>query len=93
MGKRGLFQRLITAADMQDEPLPSVPIVEIAGDKRVLIEHHCGVLQYEPSCIRVKVKYGEISVEGNGLTLARMMKGQLVINGRIQCIKLERRQK
>lgn len=93
MGKRRWMERLTTAADMQDEPLPGIPLVEIAGEKRVLIENHNGVLQYEPSCIRIKVKFGEICVSGSSLNLARMMKGQLIINGNIDGIKLERGRK
>lgn len=93
MGKRGWMDRIAVAADIQDEPLPGLPLVEIAGDRRVLIENHNGVLQYEPCCIRIKVKFGEICVSGECLTLARMMKGQLIIHGKIDGLKLERRGK
>lgn len=93
MGKRGWMERIAVATDMQEEPIPGLPLIEIAGERRVLIENHNGVLQYEPCCIRIKVKFGEICVTGNHLCLARMVKGQLIINGNIDSVKLERRRK
>lgn len=90
MGKRNLLERLSGAVDMTDEPLPGVPLVEIAGERRVLIEHHCGVCAYGPEQIRVKVKFGQICVCGTGLVLTRMIKGQLIISGRIDSVHLDR---
>lgn len=88
--KRSFVERLTMAADLPDEPLPGLPLIEVAGDRRVLIEHHCGVTEYGTQVIRVKVKFGEICVEGAELSLARMTKGQLIISGTIHCIHLLR---
>lgn len=89
--EKGFMQRITSAADLNDEPLPGVPLVEIAGDSRVLIEHHFGVTQYGRCQICVRVKYGLVVVQGTRLELARMTKQQLVIAGCIECVKLERR--
>lgn len=89
--EKGFMQRITSAADLNDEPLPGVPLVEIAGDSRVLIEHHFGVTQYGRCQICVRVKYGLVVVQGTRLELARMAKQQVVITGCIECIKLERR--
>ena len=78
------------AADLPDEPLPGLPLIEVAGDRRVLIEHHCGVMEYSTQAIRIKVKYGQICIEGTCLTLTHMTKGQLIISGRIHSIHLLR---
>lgn len=78
-------------ADLAAQPLPGRPIVEIAGDNRVLIENHFGVKEYGTQHITVKVKYGCICVSGCGLELQRMTKEQLVIRGRIDCVTLQRR--
>ena len=89
MGKaRGWLDRL---ADQADLPGEAQPLMELAGDRRVLIEHHQGVTQYGSGCICVKVKYGLLSVEGCGLELARMSREQLIITGRIDQIRLIRR--
>ena len=86
-----IVERITAAADLPDEPIPGVPLVEIAGEKRVLIEHHCGVTEYGRCQICVKVKFGFVMVIGQRLELARMTKEQLIITGRIECVKLERR--
>lgn len=84
-------KRLAEAASAQGEPLPGIPIVEITGQNRVLIECHRGVTQYSPESIGVKVSYGEVFVCGCGLKLCVMSKERLVISGRIAQIRLDRR--
>ena len=88
MKKRSMADRLAFSADLPDVTLPGQPLVEIAGESRVLIENHLGVTQYGCECIRVKVKFGQVCVSGSRLELARMIKGQLVISGRIDAVSL-----
>lgn len=92
MGKGRFFlDRLTESADLAAEPLPGQPIVEIAGDRRVLIENHFGVKEYGSQRITVKVKFGCVCICGCGLELQRMTKEQLVICGRIDCVTVQRR--
>lgn len=84
------MERFTKAADLQEEPIPGLPLIELAGDRRVLIENHCGVTQYSPDRICVKVKFGQICISGEHLELAKMCKGQLVICGRILGVELLR---
>ena len=69
------------------------PIVELAGDRRVLIENHLGVITYGKEKIIVKVKYGAVCICGCSLELTHMTKEQLVIFGTIQSISLHRRER
>jgi len=85
------MQRLADGMDLSGEPLPGVPVVEIAGDCRVLIERHAGVTEYSRERICVKVRYGVVCICGCGLELTRMAREQLVISGRIDCVQLQRR--
>ncbi len=89
--ERDLLRRLTEGADLPGEPLPGVPLVELAGDRRVLIENHGGVTEYGTQTIRVRVRYGEVCVCGADLELARMTKEQLVVCGRIDGVTLVRR--
>lgn len=94
MAKGRMFlERLAKEADVAADTVPHLPIVEIAGDRRVLIENHFGVMGYSPERILVKVSYGCLSVCGCGLQLVRMTREQLVICGRIQGVTLLRRDK
>lgn len=92
MAYRGHWmQRLADGADLQGEQLPGVPVVEIGGDRRVLIERHMGVTEYSKERICVHMSYGTVCICGCGLELSRMTKQQLVITGHIQTVQLQRR--
>lgn len=93
MKGRNWVQRLADGADLAAEPLPGVPVVELAGERRVLIERHGGVTEYSPERICVKVCYGQVCVCGCGLELTCMTRNQLMISGRIDGIQLQRRGK
>ena len=87
MGRKGnLLQRVTNAADLPLEPVPAVPLVELLGDRRVLIENHKGVTAYGTQEICVKVSYGSICVCGDKLELAKMTAANLIITGRISGI-------
>lgn len=86
--KRNLIERVTQAADLPLEPVAGLPLVELLGDRRVLIENHKGVTQYANHEICVRVGYGCISVCGEGLELTKMTAAQLVITGRIGNITL-----
>lgn len=88
--ERHWMERLTEGLDLPGE-FSTQPLVELAGDRRVLIEHHQGIVQYQQEHICVKLAYGTVSVCGCGLHIARMTKEQLVIHGHIDAIKLNRR--
>lgn len=85
------MDRLADGMDLPGEPLPGQTIVELAGDRRVLIEHHMGVTQYSGERICVRVKYGNVMICGQCMELSRMTREQLIITGRIDSVTLLRR--
>ena len=85
------MQRLADRADLQGEALPGQPLVELLGERRVLIEHHAGVTEYGQEKIQVKMRYGWLCICGDGLELARMNAQQLIISGQIDSIRIIRR--
>ena len=91
MQKGYWLQKLADSADLSAEPLPGVPVVEVAGESRVLIERHGGVTEYSPERICVKVCYGQVCISGCGLELTCMTKAQLIISGQIDSVQLQRR--
>lgn len=92
MGRGHLFfQQLADQASLSAGAVPIRPIVELSGDRRVLIEHHFGVKEYGRTRITVKMSYGHVSIQGECLEILRMTKEQLVIRGRIDEIHLQRR--
>ncbi len=92
MGKgRQFLERLADEAALSAEPLPGQCVVEIAGEHRVLVENHFGVVEYSRGRICVKVRFGTVCVCGCGLEVMRLTKEQLVISGRIDAVSLHRR--
>lgn len=68
--------------------LSMLPIVELVGQSRLLIENHQGVLSYSLNKIQIKVSYGCVSVTGEKLQLMEMSRVKLVICGRIDGLQL-----
>lgn len=92
MNRRGdWMQRLAEEFDLSLEPLPSIPLVELSGDRRVLIENHKGIIQYGRDKICIKLKFGHVAICGGDMEIAQMTSSQLVICGRIDSISLFRR--
>ena len=71
--------------------LVGIPLVELAGDGRVLIENHKGVVEYGTEKISVKVQFGILCVCGTNMELAKMSREQLVICGKINSIIIQRK--
>ncbi len=85
--RKHIWDRVAVAADLSCEPLPKQTLVEIAGERRVLIENHCGVSGYSSNEIWVKVRSGKVAICGDGLELVKMTKEQLVVIGRIEYVR------
>ena len=81
----------ILARIAQPNGIAKIPIAELAGANRVLIENHQGVLAYSLEEIHIKTSYGKIGVIGENLHLLQLNREQLVINGRIDALQLFRR--
>lgn len=88
MKKNGIFDKMAFAFDLPGEAVPGCPLIEIAGERRVLIENHQGVIQYGEGEMCLRVSYGYIRISGCGLRLMRMTRQQVVICGRINGIEL-----
>ena len=83
-----IIDRILCGSETAPVSLPRIPIVEIAGHQRVLIENHKGVCSYSPVEVLVRTNQGYISVSGECLNLAVMNVEQLVINGEIHQVVL-----
>jgi len=86
--RKYVMEHIVQAADLAGEPILKQPLLEIVGERRVLIENHFGIIQYSDQEICVKVTYGHISILGSKLEIARMTKEQLVVTGNIECARL-----
>lgn len=90
-GQKTLLRQFAAGKEYLSQSMAGVPIVEIAGDGRVLIENHQGVTEYSRNQISAKTGFGSVCVCGQQLDLRFMSKQQLVICGRIDSVTLCRR--
>ena len=88
MGSHSVLARIRSITEKCPNALNTVSLIELVGQRRVLIEHHMGVLAYSLNEIQIKVSFGKLSVMGNGLYLSQLSREQLVIQGEIQSLQL-----
>lgn len=86
-----IWERMREDSDHGIGAAPYQTIVEIAGEHRVLIENHLGVVTYGNERILIKVKYGFLCICGSCLEMVRMSRDQVVIIGDIHSVSLQRR--
>ena len=92
--QRGYWmQKLADGVELPGELTPGVPVVEIAGDRRVLIERHRGMTEYSRERICARVYYGVVCICGSCLELTHMSREQLVISGHIDSVQILRGKK
>ena len=87
MKKNGNFlERTMLGLQLEGEALPGVPLVEIVGKQRVLIENHKGVNCYTDKEVLVNTSLGNIQIYGGKLSLNVMTRDTLVIAGDINSV-------
>ncbi len=72
----------------KEDILSVLPIVELVGQGRLLIENHQGVMSYSTKEIQIKVCYGCVIVTGDNLQLMEMSRVKLAICGRIDSLQI-----
>ena len=69
---------------------PQLPVAELGGDRRVLIEHHRSIIRYSREEIAVAMDYGALCIRGSGLEIAQISRVQIVVTGQIASLTVER---
>ena len=87
----GFLHQVTRRLDFSQASISGIPLAEILGDSRVLIEGHRGITQYEQGKICVRVKFGCYIVCGSDLELRHMTRETVVISGKIDMVTLTRR--
>ena len=67
--------------------VPGLPLVELLGNGRMLVENHRGLICYSTQEVRIKVKGGLLCVSGRGLSVCKMTDCALVIKGCISTLE------
>jgi len=86
--KGSILEKLTYGGVLGEESILSLPLIELASNRRVLIENHKGVTVYSCHEICIRVCFGFVQVFGAKLQLAQMTKERLIITGCIDSVKL-----
>lgn len=84
-----VWKRLTEAADVCQDMIPGMPLIEIAGTGRIYIENYQKIVFYSDTEIHVRVKYGVILITGASLRFTCISKEYLVVMGKIYSVRLE----
>jgi sporulation protein YqfC len=85
---RNRAQTLLSAADFPGEILTGVPVIEVKGMAEAVVLNHRGLIGYESSAIRIASAIGPVRISGEALTVFRMNRERIVVQGRIRRVEL-----
>ena len=87
--KPGFLARIAETFDLPGEVVAGQTVVTITGFRRVLIEKHQGLLEYQEEVISLKCGRGLVRVKGRGLDLKAMTEEAVLIFGDIAGVEYE----
>ena len=58
------------------------------GNRSLLVENHCGILEFTEERITLATRCGSVVVTGGGLSLSQVRRDALVIDGSIRDVQL-----
>ena len=87
--RRGLGEDIADRLDLPGEALLGSAKLTLTANRRALIENHCGIEEYGPQEIRVRLKRGGIVLRGSDLRLEAMNREELLICGKLQSVEWE----
>ncbi|MBO8126753.1 MAG: sporulation protein YqfC [Firmicutes bacterium] len=74
--------------DLPEEVILALPKVTVIAGVQVIIENHRGVIQYRPSCLRIRTSAGELRLEGTNLSIASINATEIVVDGKLSAMFL-----
>jgi sporulation protein YqfC len=89
---KGYRQALTRAAEFFDLPgeiLAGLPKITMTGSRRLHIENHRGLLEYDTQIITVNCAGGVLGIYGASLALVSMTAEELLVSGDIRRVEFE----
>ena len=89
MAHRRLRRQMEQAMDFPSGTLVDLSLLEIEGDRRMVISGCLGILTYADDCIGLRVPQGQITVYGQHLEMGCLTAEGATVTGRFQRIEFE----
>lgn len=87
--KKRLLDRAVDTFDLPGEVLAGMPKLTVTGNRRLHIECHKGILEYDGNLISVNGGTVIIKIRGEGIEICSMSAEELLIKGFIAGIDFE----
>lgn len=81
--KKSIIDRAVETFDLPGEVLAGMPKLTVTGNRRVHIESHKGILEYDGSLIAINGGSVVIRIRGDGLDICSMSSQEILIKGLI----------
>ena len=88
--RKGALERVSEVFDIPGGALSGLPKLEFTGNRRLHIEGHKGVLEYDSGMIAVNAGPLRLRISGGGLEIVSMSAEELLIAGNIEKFEFER---
>ncbi len=84
MGRESDFrQRLTEIFDLPQEVIFDLPLISIVGNLNLKVENHRGIIKYTPKLVEIRIKRGQLIIQGRQLKVDHINEEKLVIIGKI----------
>lgn len=87
--KRSLIDRAVETFDLPGEVLAGLPKLTVTGNRKLHIECHKGILEYDGSLIAVNGGAAILKIRGDGLEIVSMSAQEILIKGFLTSIEFE----
>lgn len=87
MSKKGRMQRLAGLLELPQDIVLDLPRMTMLGNVQMLIENHKGIIEYTSTLVRIRLKQGELVVQGTELVLGNLQAEQILVEGTLQEIR------
>lgn len=78
------------ALELPPDVLLDLPRLLWLGGDSMTVENHRGLLEYTPRLVRIRVRDGQVVVEGARLTIERMTDADISLRGDLVAVRMER---
>jgi sporulation protein YqfC len=87
--KKNLLDRAVETLDLPGEVLAGMPKLTVTGNRKLHIECHKGILEYDSSLIAVNSGVAILKIRGEGLDIISMSADEILIKGFFTSIEFE----
>jgi sporulation protein YqfC len=87
--KKNLLDRAVETLDLPGEVLAGMPKLTVTGNRRLHIECHKGIIEYNDSLIAVNGGAVLVKIRGEGLEIVSMSAEEILIRGFVVSVEFE----